>query len=255
MKNEKLEPVELGEVKMEMVTGETVNAEPEVKKTTKKSAGTKSKGKTAKSEENSKESSIENSKEELTEVIEQVKENLMVYPLVKSAKVPMFATEESACFDLRLCLEGTDEIIGYDDFNKEIKTAVRRNSPEAHVILRPGTRVKLPTQLMFDLKENQKLVLYSRSGSAFKEGIVLINAPAIIDSDYSSVDQVWLLVKNISSTRIVIKDGQRICQAELQSAYNKGSLSIRRAGSRPVAKAEGNGTQKRNGGVGSTGNE
>lgn len=77
-----------------------------------------------------------------------------------NAKMPTYATDGSACFDLyaaEACYHG----LGEREENTRFKTG-----------------------LAFEIPENHVMLIYSRSGHGFKERSTLINSVGVIDSDY-----------------------------------------------------------------------
>lgn len=78
---------------------------------------------------------------------------LKVKKVHPDAKLPVYATEGAACFDLHL----------------------------AHS---PDFGDTLGTGLVFDIPEGYVLKIYSRSGFGFKHGSTLVNSVGIIDQDY-----------------------------------------------------------------------
>ncbi|XP_065659030.1 deoxyuridine 5'-triphosphate nucleotidohydrolase-like [Hydra vulgaris] len=95
-----------------------------------------------------------------------------------------YETKESACFDLRSSKD---------------------------VILQPHQRVLVNTGVYID-KMDSNLVgqIYSKSGIAFKHGVVVFNAPGIIDADYK--EEIKVLLMNHSEENVVIKRGDAIAQ-------------------------------------------
>ena len=81
-----------------------------------------------------------------------------------------------------------------------------------------------------------------RSGASLKQGLVLANAEGVIDADY--VQEVMVLVYNISGNAITIHTGDRIAQGELVKDYD---FEIVETVIRPILKSD------RTGGMGSTG--
>lgn len=110
------------------------------------------------------------------------------------------------------------------------------------IVVQPGDRVMVPTGLIFDIPEGYSVRLHARSGASLKQGLVLANAEGVIDSDY--VNEVMVLVYNISQNQIVINAGDRIAQGELVKDIE---YSISESAARPGVKTN------RTGGMGSTG--
>lgn len=124
--------------------------------------------------------------------------------------LPTYSTEESACFDISAHLTPDEEITFYD------KNNVRGNirvSQERNLTIFPGCRYLIPTGLKFDLDKGTSLRVYARSGLSLKKGLVLANGEGIIDSDY--VNELFILLYNISDVSVTISDSTRIAQGEI----------------------------------------
>jgi dUTP pyrophosphatase len=167
---------------------------------------------------------------------------MKIYKDNSAATIPAFATSGSACFDLEACLTNIDIVTGYSQFNQKIEFPVELDAEGAFVYITPGSRVLIPTGLIFDLPPRHVLRIYPRSSTALKKGLILPNSVGIIDSDY--VDPTYLLLMNVTDTKIKISSGERLCQAELLPVYN---YVLEETHEKPKKKTE------RNGGLGSTG--
>jgi dUTP pyrophosphatase len=77
----------------------------------------------------------------------------------------------------------------------------------------PGDRAMLPTGLIFDIPKGYSVRIHPRSGLSFKQGLVLANMEAVIDSDY--VEETFILIANMSEVDYSILEGDRIAQAEM----------------------------------------
>jgi dUTP pyrophosphatase len=102
-------------------------------------------------------------------------------------KVPTYATDGSACFDLY--------------------------AAEPFTIL-PNQTVAVSLGFKVELDKEYVLELVPRSGFAYKNNITLMNSPAKIDSDYRGV--VKALIYNASLNNFTIKPGDRICQGSVE---------------------------------------
>lgn len=145
--------------------------------------------------------------------------NLLIHKLNKNAIIPKYATEKSACFDIHACLDINSKIKAYEsqDFpymveNKE-KSTTLKYTEKYGLIIQPNTRALIPTGLSFCIPNNHSIRLHPRSGLSFKNGIVLANCEGVIDEDY--VEEVFVPIYNISNKEFMVKNGDRICQAEL----------------------------------------
>ncbi|XP_065659024.1 deoxyuridine 5'-triphosphate nucleotidohydrolase-like [Hydra vulgaris] len=95
-----------------------------------------------------------------------------------------YETKESACFDLRSLKD---------------------------VILQPYQRVLISTGVYInEMDSNLAGQVYSKSGIAYKYGVVVFNFPGIIDADYK--EEIKVLLMNHSEENYVIKRGDAIAQ-------------------------------------------
>ena len=111
---------------------------------------------------------------------------LKIKKINKKAIVPKIATKGSACFDLYSC----------EDF-----------------VMSNGHFQSVRTGLIFEIPQGYHVKIYSRSGMA-KRGILLPNAPGIVDSDYRGEITVMLYGLFVKGHEI-FQIGHRIAQAEL----------------------------------------
>ncbi len=77
-------------------------------------------------------------------------------------------------------------------------------------ILKPLSRLLVPTGLYIELPEGFEAQIRPRSGLAIKHGITVLNTPGTIDSDYRG--EIGIILINLSDSDFVINDGERICQ-------------------------------------------
>lgn len=132
----------------------------------------------------------------------------------EGATVPEFATEGSACFDLKACFGFGDKVVAYNPANKKLELPVRDMSSGPVIQVHPMTRVLVPTGLIFDIPEQHVLKVFIRSSMALKNGISLANSTGIIDSDYT--EETFIMILNNSDIIMNIFNGDRIAQAMLE---------------------------------------
>lgn len=101
------------------------------------------------------------------------------------AQLPKQATAGSAGFDLSYC--------GMDD-----------------IVIMPGQRVMIPTGVKLGLPVGYEAQIRSRSGLAAKSGVMVLNSPGTIDSDYRG--EINVILQNFSPTLFVVKRGDRVAQ-------------------------------------------
>ena len=78
------------------------------------------------------------------------------------------------------------------------------------VTLTPGARIFIPTGFALALPQGYEAQIRSRSGLALKHGVIVLNAPGTIDSDYRG--EVGALMINLGTDLFVITRGMRIAQ-------------------------------------------
>ena len=164
-------------------------------------------------------------------------EKLKIWRTHSLVKIPAKQTEQSACFDLSFQGYGHNNYTGFTRSNKEFKRVMNNQ-----ILVAPGERVMVPTGIAMDIPKGYSVRIHPRSGLSLKQGLVLANGEGVVDSDY--VQEVMILVYNISDNNIEIKSGDRIAQAELVLDVD---YSIEETSIRPGVKTS------RTGGMGSTG--
>jgi len=164
-------------------------------------------------------------------------EKLKIFKVHPNVTLPKHQTKESACFDLSFQMYGRNKVTGYTASNKPI-TRIINNT----ITVSPGDRIMVPTGLILDIPEGYSVRVHARSGTSLKQGLVLVNAEGVIDSDYT--EELMILVHNISTNMMTITNGDRIAQAELVKNVD---YVIEETALRPIQKGN------RVGGMGSTG--
>ena len=166
------------------------------------------------------------------------------YRLNDNAVIPTFATEYSACFDLRASLIPSNVITAYSPDNQKLNISIETNSNhEGKLLIQPFFRYLIPTDLIVDIDIGYELKVYPRSGLALKSGLVLGNQTGVIDADY--VDPLYIMLMNISTDCFIIYNKDRVAQAQLVSLVK--SRNLLETLIKPQKKSS------RNGGLGSTG--
>lgn len=117
---------------------------------------------------------------------------LKIKKMYPDVKLPVYATEGAACFDIH----------AYE--------------PDHEVSLAGGDVAIFDTGLQMEIPKGYVLKVYSRSGHGFKNNVRLSNCVGIIDSDYRGELKVSLIADfNYGAEPLVIKHGDRIAQAML----------------------------------------
>ena len=133
-------------------------------------------------------------------------------------ELPFYASKGAAGADIRACL-GLNE----------------------KMVIRPGERVLVPTGLSMEIPVGYEIQVRPRSGLSFKTGLMVLNSPGTIDSDYRG--EVKIILGNLGKGDEVISHGDRVSQLVLcpvtQASY--------------MAADELSSTSRGSGGFGSTG--
>lgn len=82
------------------------------------------------------------------------------------------------------------------------------------IIVESNKRVLVPTDIRIDIPFGYVGYIMTRSGLAFKNGIVVLNAPGVVDSGYKG--ELKVLLHNFSEDNFIIKQGDRIAQLVIQ---------------------------------------
>ena len=170
--------------------------------------------------------------------------DLLFYKLDSEVKDPLRATKGSACFDLHSFMPEDSLVRVYINHQDEDIEIRERKVVKGRVQINSTERMLVPTGLIFDIPVGYSVRLYPRSSLALKQGLTLANNVGIIDSDY--VQPVYMMVYNISGYQQFVKNGERICQAELVREQPSVLMEVNE---RPERKTD------RDGGFGSTGKE
>ncbi len=81
-------------------------------------------------------------------------------------------------------------------------------------LILPSNSTKLVhTNLYFEIPKGYEIQVRSRSGLALNEGIIVLNSPGTIDSDYRG--EIGAILHNITRFPFVVNVGDRIAQAVL----------------------------------------
>ncbi|WP_299957747.1 dUTP diphosphatase [uncultured Roseobacter sp.] len=87
---------------------------------------------------------------------------------------------------------------------------IRANLPEGDIEILPGARVLVPTGLYMEIPPGFEVQVRPRSGLALKHGLMLVNSPGTIDSDYRG--PVGIIALNAGEQPFVVTHGMRIAQ-------------------------------------------
>ena len=132
----------------------------------------------------------------------------LVHP---DAQPPRRATAGSAGYDLCAYLNAraikcTDGVTIWD-------TAAEDENGTSRFSLESGVTALIPLGFKARLPDGVEAQIRPRSGTSFKKGLQIPNAPGTIDSDYP--DEWMVIVRNPMPHPIVVEHGERIAQMVL----------------------------------------
>lgn len=125
---------------------------------------------------------------------------LKVQRLCPYAMLPTHATPGSACFDFYALLD-------------------------APVTVKAGKSTQVQTGLAFEVPKGWVMLIYSRSGHGFKNGVRLSNCVGVIDSDYRGEVKISLEAE-YGHGHLVVEDGDRIAQGMLVPSYRAEMIEV-----------------------------
>ena len=110
-------------------------------------------------------------------------------------------------------VEGADEGVALPSYETSGAAGadVRANFRDRQsVTLEPGARALIPTGLRMEIPLGFEVQVRPRSGLALKHGIMLVNSPGTIDSDYRG--ELGVIVMNAGDAAFEVAHGARIAQ-------------------------------------------
>ena len=136
--------------------------------------------------------------------------------------LPKYATDGAAALDIMADFSDLQTLIGIPlpEYHENSDNTVSAT-------IFPGKRALVNTKLFVEVPVGYELQIRPRSGLALKHGIMVVNSPGTIDSDYRG--EVGVILMNMGSEPFTIKQGDRIAQAVLSKCekieWNTGELS------------------------------
>ena len=101
--------------------------------------------------------------------------------------LPCYKTPHAAGADIRACLGAGEKMI-----------------------IKPSQRVLIPTGLVFEIPRGYEIQVRPRSGLSYKTGLMIVNGPGTIDSDYRG--EIKVILGNLGNRDEIIGHGDRIAQ-------------------------------------------
>ncbi len=82
--------------------------------------------------------------------------------------------------------------------------------PGEKMVIKPGERVLIPTGLSMEIPQGYEIQVRPRSGLSLKTGLMVVNSPGTIDSDYRG--ELKVIMGNLGKEDEVINHGDRVAQ-------------------------------------------
>ncbi len=127
------------------------------------------------------------------------------------AQPPTRATPGSAGYDLCAYLSGRS--VKCTDGQRTWDAAPVLEGDATRFVLEHGVRALIPLGFKARLPEGVEAQIRPRSGTSFKKGLQIPNAPGTIDSDYP--DEWMVILGNSTGHAVQIVHGERIAQMVL----------------------------------------
>jgi dUTP pyrophosphatase len=141
-----------------------------------------------------------------------VNDAITIERLHADTQLPQRATEASAGYDLFAYL--TDQTVTCSTKGAIIEVTVRATGPEpAWLQLPPDTTAMVPLGFKARLPVGIEAQVRPRSGTSFRKGLLIPNAPGTVDADYP--DEWKVLIRNPGPRTVRIEHGERIAQMVL----------------------------------------
>ncbi len=123
--------------------------------------------------------------------------NIKIKKLHKDAEIPTYSYDDDACCDVSVVEDYT------------IK-------PEQRIMARTGVAIEIPT--------GYEVQIRSRSGLAWKQGLVILNAPGTVDSQFRN--EIKLLLINLGDKIITVRAGDRMAQMCVKPVYKINFIEV-----------------------------
>lgn len=138
-------------------------------------------------------------------------QTIIIELLHDDARPPRRATQGSAGYDLFAYLRG--RTIDCSDGTKQWSIVAEVERDRCHVELPAGAMALVPLGFKARLPDGYEAQIRPRSGTAFKKGLAIPNAPGTVDSDFP--DEWRVIVRNATARPLTIEHGERIAQMVL----------------------------------------
>lgn len=126
-------------------------------------------------------------------------------------EIPSYNKKSDSGFDIRADfskVESEKDLLGNGKYSYECVDDIKG------VLLEPGGRILIPSNIHVDIPDGYEIQVRPRSGLALKNGITIVNSPGTVDSGYLGNIGVILLNTDFDNS-FFISDKDRIAQGVL----------------------------------------
>lgn len=134
---------------------------------------------------------------------------LKIKRLHPDAKLPVYSSAGAACFDLFALLD--EDTYGL-------------NAAAYGIYITKDRPVTFRTGLAVEVPPGHVMMIYSRSGHGYKNGVTLANCVGVIDSDYRGEIMARLTASPLGG--LVVRDRDRIAQAMIVPVARWGFFEV-----------------------------
>ena len=123
--------------------------------------------------------------------------NVKIEKLHKEAEIPTYSYDDDACCDVSVVEDYT---------------------------IKPGQRIMARTGIAIEIPSGYEVQIRSRSGLAWKQGLVVLNVPGTVDSQFRN--EIKLLLINLGDKKITIREGDRMAQICVNPVYKINFIGV-----------------------------
>lgn len=146
---------------------------------------------------------------------------LKVHRTTPRAKLPSFAHEGDACFDMAVVIDGEHPPMSVADGGfLELGAERLADAGDAgdggrlSAAIPPGETMVFHTGLRFETEKGYAMKVHVRSSTGIKRGLSIANGTGIIDTA-TYRGEVLVALRNLSTEPSEVEDGDRVAQAEI----------------------------------------
>lgn len=144
---------------------------------------------------------------------------LKIQRLSKNVKMPRFAHDGDACFDLSILMDRENppmtRLDNGDFVDIDVSNWAFPEMGDAYGIsIEPNGTVIFHTGLKFETERGYNMKIHVRSSTGIKKNLILSNGTGVVDTA-TYRGEVLIALTNIGATSASVTNGERVAQAEI----------------------------------------